>query len=247
MATRDITVRDMLHRAAAWSPERESLVDELLRYTYPQLLDQVQYCASLYHQLGVRKGDRVALMTASSVQALFATIELGAIPTSLHVRESVGNLSAALEQLSPRIPIDKDRYVYLRGRLDDMIISGGMNILPSAVEDAVMSHEAVSEAAVIGLPDEEWTQRVIAFVVKRSEITAEKIDGHVRQSDLAEYARPREYRFIDELPKGNTGKVSRKALREPWNDDGGSRMVPISDEMVLNTIAQHGLGMPRSY
>ena len=247
MATRDITVRDMLHRAAAWSPERESLVDELLRYTYPQLLDQVQYCASLYHQLGVRKGDRVALMTASSVQALFATIELGAIPTSLHVRESVGNLSAVLEQLSPRVLIDQDRYVYLRGRLDDMIISGGMNILPSAVEDAVMSHEAVSEAEVIGLPDEAWDQRVVAFVVKRSEISAEEIDGHVRQSDLADYTRPREYRFIDELPKGNTGKVSRKALREPWNDDGGSRMVPISDEMVLNTIAQHGLGMPRSY
>lgn len=531
MTTRDITVRDMLHRAAAWSPERESVVDELFRYTYPQLLDQVQRCAALYHQLGVRKGDRVALMTVSSVQhtvALFAAIELGAIPISLHVRESVGNLSAVLDQLSPRVLIydgvfteamtqlkqrnplitgfvrtvsamtpvdareagndpilprdlagysldfepmelyehdialialssgttgipkgvmhsnrslmesarggaylwrvtpadgmcnmlstsfiawfnvtlpvinagakmtfmthwdpqkflqaveeerfshaflaptmwrmllrhgiddydlssvtaagfsgepidtatlreirarispnvyniygstesgscsagtvmfphefeqadriesvgrpmlnadiriikpggtaedvlpdgeegevllrgpslavgfwyrpdltrkvfegpwwhsgdmgliDTDRYIYLRGRLDDMIISGGMNILPSAVEDAVMSHEAVSDAAVIGLPDAEWGQRVVAFVVKRSAITAEEIDHHVRQSDLADYARPREYRFIDELPKGNTGKVSRKILRESQTADAptGDRQNP---------------------
>ena len=521
MPTRDITVRDMLHRAAAWSPERESIVDEMFRYTYPQLLDQVQRCAALYHQLGVRKGDRVALMTMSSVQhtvALFAAIELGAIPTPVHVRESVGNISAVLDQLSPRvlvydgvfadiadqirqrnplitgyvravsamtppeqretgedpvlprdlvnyrldfepmelfehdivlialssgttgIPkgvmhsnrslmesarggaylwrmtpadgmcnmlstsfiawfnvtlpvinagakmtfmthwdpqkflqavqderfthaflaptmwrmllrhgiedydlssvtaagfsgepidtatlkeiqqrispnvyniygstesgscsagtvmfphefeqadriesvgrpmlnadirviqpggtpedivpdgeegevlirgpsvavgfwyrpelgrkvfdgpwwhsgdmglIDQDRYLYLRGRIDDMIISGGMNILPSAVEDAVLSHEAVSEAAVIGLPDEQWGQRVVAFVVKRSEISAEALDSYVQNTDLADYARPRDYRFIDELPKGNTGKVSRKILRETHGD-----------------------------
>ncbi|HCO60600.1 MAG TPA: hypothetical protein DIT58_10450, partial [Porticoccaceae bacterium] len=107
---------------------------------------------------------------------------------------------------------------YLRGRIDDMIISGGMNILPSAVEDAVLSHEAVSEAAVIGLPDEQWGQRVVAFVVKRSEISAEALDSYVQNTDLADYARPRDYRFIDELPKGNTGKVSRKILRETHGD-----------------------------
>jgi acyl-CoA synthetase (AMP-forming)/AMP-acid ligase II len=113
--------------------------------------------------------------------------------------------------------IDQDRYLYLRGRIDDMIISGGINILPSLVEDAVMSHPAVSEAAVIGVPDASWGQRVVAVVVRRGEVTLEQLDAYVKQSDLAAYARPREYRFVDELPKGNTGKVSRKMLRELMN------------------------------
>jgi acyl-CoA synthetase (AMP-forming)/AMP-acid ligase II len=109
--------------------------------------------------------------------------------------------------------IDADRYLYLRGRIDDMIISGGINILPSAVEDAVMRHPAVSEAAVIGVPDERWGQRVVACVVRRGEVTEQELDAFVHETDLASYARPREYRFMDELPKGNTGKVSRKGLR----------------------------------
>ncbi|HEX2797958.1 MAG TPA: AMP-binding protein, partial [Immundisolibacter sp.] len=106
MATRDVTARDMLHRAADWFPQGERVVDGLFRYTYPQLREQVRRCAALYHQLGVRKGDRVALMTVGSVQhvvALFGAIELGAIPAALHVRESVGTLSGVLEQLSPRV------------------------------------------------------------------------------------------------------------------------------------------------
>jgi acyl-CoA synthetase (AMP-forming)/AMP-acid ligase II len=109
--------------------------------------------------------------------------------------------------------IDADRYVYLRGRIDDMIISGGINILPSAVEDAVMRHPAVSEAAVIGVPDARWGQRVVACVVTRAPVTEQELDAFVHETDLAPYARPREYRFMDELPKGNTGKVSRKTLR----------------------------------
>ncbi len=516
MATRDVTVRDMLHRAADWFPQGERVVDELFRYTYPQLLDQVRRCAALYHTLGVRKGDRVALLTVPSVQhtvALFAAIELGAIPAAMHVRESVGTLGGVVEQLSPRVlvydgayagvadelrrrcplvtgfvrvvspqtppperaagsdpilpndlaaysldfepmeiyehdtaiiglssgttglpkgvihsnrtlmesarggaylwrmmpsdamcnmmstafigwynvtlpvinaggkiafmtqwdaakflqtvqdercthaflaptmwrmllrhgldgydlssitsagfagepmdtatlreikqrvspnifniygstesgscsagtvmfphdlqdesriasvgrpmlnadirvikpggsaddvlppgeegevlirgpsvavgfwyrpelarkvfegpwwhsgdmgMIDKDRYVYLRGRIDDMIISGGINILPSVVEDAVMRHPAVSAAAVIGVPDARWGQRVVACVVRRGEVTEQELDAFVHETDLASYARPREYRFMDELPKGNTGKVSRKELR----------------------------------
>ena len=109
--------------------------------------------------------------------------------------------------------IDADRYLYLRGRIDDMIISGGINILPSAVEDAVMRHPAVSEAAVIGVADPRWGQRVVACVVTRGEVTAQDLDAFVHETDLASYARPREYRFMDELPKGNTGKLSRKGLR----------------------------------
>ena len=120
MATRDVTVRDMLHRAADWFPHGERVVDELFRYTYPQLLDQVRRCAGLYHRLGVRKGDRVALLTVPSVQhtvALFAAMELGAIPAAMHVRESVGTLGGVVEQLSPRVLVYDGAYADLADQL----------------------------------------------------------------------------------------------------------------------------------
>ncbi|MEL0081828.1 MAG: class I adenylate-forming enzyme family protein, partial [Gammaproteobacteria bacterium] len=140
MRSRDISVRDMLHRAAAWSPERESVVDELYRYTYPTLLDQVQRCAGLYHKLGVRKGDRVALMTVSSVQhavALFAAIELGAIPVALHVRESVGNLSAVLESLSPRVLAYDGAFAPIAGelKLRNPLITGWVRTISAMTPD----------------------------------------------------------------------------------------------------------------
>jgi long-chain acyl-CoA synthetase len=110
--------------------------------------------------------------------------------------------------------IDADRYVYLRGRIDDMIISGGINILPAQVEEAVLSHPAVSECVVVGLPDPEWGQRVTAFVVKKAEVSADDLKRHVEQTDLSHYKRPREYRFVADLPRGNTGKVNRRAVRQ---------------------------------
>lgn len=89
MATRDVTARDMLQRAVDWLPQGERVVDGRFRYTYPQLREQVRRCAALYRRLGVRKGDRVVLLTVGAVQhvvALFGAIELGAIPAALHVR-----------------------------------------------------------------------------------------------------------------------------------------------------------------
>ena len=109
--------------------------------------------------------------------------------------------------------IDEDNYVYLRGRIDDMIISGGINILPSRVEDAILAHPAVSECAVVGLSDEKWGQKVVAFVVTTKEVSEQELLDYAKTADLASYQRPKEYRFMDELPKGNTGKVSRRGLR----------------------------------
>ena len=77
----------------------------------------------------------------------------------------------------------------------------------------MLSHPAVSECAVIGLADPEWGQRVAAFLIVTAEVTEAELDAHVRDSDLADYQRPRVYRFVDELPKGPTGKVSRRLLR----------------------------------
>jgi len=110
--------------------------------------------------------------------------------------------------------IDADGYVYLHGRLDDMIISGGINVLPTQVEDAILTHPAVSECVVIGLPDAEWGQRITAFVIRKDEVSEAELTAHVEASDLSSYKRPREYRFVADLPRGNTGKVNRRKLRE---------------------------------
>ncbi|MEC9341300.1 MAG: long-chain fatty acid--CoA ligase, partial [Pseudomonadota bacterium] len=103
---------------------------------------------------------------------------------------------------------------------DDMIISGGINILPSQVEEAILSHPAVSECVVIGVPDEKWGQRVTAYVVARQTVTPEELGAHVDQSGLSSYKKPRDYRLVDELPRGNTGKVSRRLLRKQVVEQG---------------------------
>lgn len=110
--------------------------------------------------------------------------------------------------------IDDDGYLYLHGRIDDMIISGGINVQPGEVEDTILTHPAVTECVVIGLPHEKWGQQVTAYVIRKTEVTAEQLAAHVNESRLSRYKKPREYRFVDELPRGNTGKVVRRLLRE---------------------------------
>ncbi len=108
--------------------------------------------------------------------------------------------------------LDEDQYLYLRGRVDDMIISGGINILPNEIEEAVLSHDAVNQCAVIGLHDEEWGQRIAAFVVTNMALTEDVLREYIESTELPHYKRPREYFFVDSIPLGNTGKVSRRML-----------------------------------
>jgi 2-furoate---CoA ligase len=110
--------------------------------------------------------------------------------------------------------LDEDGDLWVVGRVDDMIISGGENIHPLEVEDVVATHPAVREVAVIGANDDRWGQRVVAVVVARNEVTAEELDAHCLSSPLARFKRPREYRFVDALPKSPAGKILRRALRE---------------------------------
>jgi len=110
--------------------------------------------------------------------------------------------------------MDEEGYLYLKGRIDDMIITGGINVFPSQVEDAVMTHPAVRECVVIGLPNEKWGQQVTAFVVCSAQVSAGELAEHVNKTGLSNYKKPREYRFVKELPRGNTGKASRKLLRD---------------------------------
>ena len=108
--------------------------------------------------------------------------------------------------------LDKDGYLYLQGRLDDMIISGGINVLPGQIEETILGHPAVNECVVLGLPNEKWGQQITAFILKKEEVSAEELAEHVNNSSLSAYKKPRTYYFMDKFPRGNTGKVSRRLL-----------------------------------
>jgi fatty-acyl-CoA synthase len=109
-----------------------------------------------------------------------------------------------------------DGYIELRDRIKDIVISGGENISTVEVEQALMSHPAVLEAAVIGVPDDKWGERPKAFVVFRAahSATQEELIAHVR-SKIARYKAPREIDITLELPKTATGKIQKFVLREP--------------------------------
>jgi long-chain acyl-CoA synthetase len=111
--------------------------------------------------------------------------------------------------------IDDGGYLYLEGRRDDMIISGGINIMPTRVEEVLLAHTGVAECAVVGVPDAEWGEVVQAFVVRGDPLLdATTLEQHVLSSDLSSYQRPRHYHFVSELPRTSTNKVLRRALRE---------------------------------
>ncbi len=109
---------------------------------------------------------------------------------------------------------DDDGFLTLKDRCKDLIISGAANIYPREVEEVLLRHEAVAEASVIGQPDREWGEAVVAFVVSESgrAVTAESLDAFCLQS-LARFKRPKRYLFVEALPKNNYGKVLKTELR----------------------------------
>jgi long-chain acyl-CoA synthetase len=111
--------------------------------------------------------------------------------------------------------IDAGGYLYLHGRRDDMIITGGINVMPARVEEVLLAHAGVAECAVVGVPDVEWGEAIQAFIVRRDQsLDAAALERHIRGSDLSSYQRPRRYHFVSELPRTATHKVLRRALRE---------------------------------
>ncbi len=111
---------------------------------------------------------------------------------------------------------DADGYLTLRDRSKDLIISGGMNIYPREVEEALLRHPAVRAAAVVGRPDAEWGEAVVAFVVPDDGAAPPSIDDLDRTclDNIARFKRPKEYRFVDALPTNNYGKVVKRELRD---------------------------------
>jgi len=112
--------------------------------------------------------------------------------------------------------MDEEGYIYLSGRKDDMIIRGGENISPEEVEDVLHSHPKIEEAAAFGVPDPEWGQEPVAFVVlkKGEAATKEEIREYCRAR--LSFKRPKSVVFIDVLPRNQMGKVLKRVLREQY-------------------------------
>ncbi|BEU26880.1 AMP-binding protein [Paraburkholderia sp. 22B1P] len=108
---------------------------------------------------------------------------------------------------------DEDGDLYVSGRVDDMIISGGENISPVDIESVLSLHPCVDEVAVAGVKDERWGQRVVAFVKRRDFVDGDTLDAWCRASDLVNFKRPRDYVFVDDIPKSPVGKILRRKLQ----------------------------------
>ena len=112
---------------------------------------------------------------------------------------------------------DKDGYVYIHDRVKDMIVSGGENVYPAEVENALMKHPAVADVAVIGIPDERWGEVPLAIVVRKPgvEVTEDDIVAFGR-SQLAGFKTPKQVAWADALPRNPSGKILKKDLRAPY-------------------------------
>lgn len=108
--------------------------------------------------------------------------------------------------------IDHEGDLFVTGRADDMIITGGENVSPVEIESCLSLHPSVSEVAVVGLPDARWGQIVTAFVTRTDGVTAQNLDAHCRASGLANFKRPRRYVFVSAIPKSPVGKLLRRKL-----------------------------------
>ncbi|MEV0650665.1 AMP-binding protein [Phytomonospora sp. NPDC050363] len=106
--------------------------------------------------------------------------------------------------------VETDGHLYLVDRKGDMIITGGYNVYPREVEEALSAAEGVDQVAVVGLPDPEWGQRIVAYYTGRAQES--EVDAHARR-ELASYKKPKEYRRLDAFPLNSTGKIDKKALR----------------------------------
>jgi fatty-acyl-CoA synthase len=110
--------------------------------------------------------------------------------------------------------LDEAGRLFVDGREDDMIVSGGENVYPVEVEQCLATHPAVAEAVVAGVPDDEFGQRLVAYVVLREPATEDDLIAHVK-SNLARYKTPRQIVILDEFPRNATGKVLRSKLSPP--------------------------------
>jgi acyl-CoA synthetase (AMP-forming)/AMP-acid ligase II len=135
--------------------------------------------------------------------------------------------------------LDADGYLYLTGRAQDLIVTGGVNVYPAEVEAVLLTHPAVRDAAVIGVPDDEYGERVVAVVEAQPGHEAglgPLLDVHCRRS-LAGFKAPRAYEFVDRLPREATGKIRKDVLR----GRGPSRTAPpaVAERSPTDATGEH--------
>jgi 2-furoate---CoA ligase len=172
---------------------------------------------------GINETVRVVKLGAKSVDELAAPGEEGEVISLLASDESFEGYwrrpdadAKALRQgwyfTGDTGFVDRDGDLFVTGRVDDMIITGGENVSPVEIESCLSLHAAVSEVAVVGLPDERWGKVITAFVKRRTAIEADDLDAFCRASGLASFKRPRRYVFVAEIPKSPVGKLLRRKL-----------------------------------
>jgi acyl-CoA synthetase (AMP-forming)/AMP-acid ligase II len=115
---------------------------------------------------------------------------------------------------------DDDGFYFITGRLKELIIKGGENIAPREIDEALLRHPGVLEAAAVGVPDREYGQQILACIVRKpgAQLDEPQIHAHALQ-ELGRYKTPRYFRFVDELPKGPSGKIQRMKLAESFAAD----------------------------
>ena len=106
---------------------------------------------------------------------------------------------------------DEDGFFYIAGRRKEMFISGGVNVYPAEIENALLLHERVSDAAIVSVPDETWGEAGVAFVVAK-DVTGDELNAHLAER-LAKFKLPKRFVFVDELPRTPYGKVEKVKLR----------------------------------
>ncbi|NQV56951.1 MAG: AMP-binding protein [Rhodospirillales bacterium] len=114
--------------------------------------------------------------------------------------------------------IDEDGYIFLAGRKRDMIKTGGINVYPAEIEPVLMSHDKITNAAVVGIADDEWGEKVVACVVAAGDCSEAELIDYCRDK-LAGYKIPKSVHFMDELPINETGKIVKKDLRRMLSGD----------------------------
>jgi 2-furoate---CoA ligase len=172
---------------------------------------------------GLNTRARVVKLNAQSADQLAATNEEGQIIADLAGDEAFEGYWQRPDADNKSIKqgwyftgdtgyFDKDGDLFVTGRVDDMIISGGENISPVEIESVLSLHDAVDEVAVAGLDDERWGQKVVAFIKRRSPVDAQALDLFCKSSELLNFKRPREYVFVRDIPKSPVGKILRRKL-----------------------------------
>src|SRR2546429_8431204 len=205
----------LLEDSAREVPERTAIVCEGTRLSYAELNAAASQAAHGLVQAGIQKGDTVALScqdVPSFVIAYYGILKAGAVVMPLNVllkpREIAYHLTGDIGRR------DEDGYIYIVDRVKDMIIRGGFNVYPREIEEVLMTHPAVSLAAVVGVPHPRHGEEVKAYILLKEGAELTEVDLVTwSKENMADYKYPRHIEFRTALPMTATGKILKQELR----------------------------------